>query len=314
MRALFKLIQKVAPTGTVVLIIGQAGTGKKVAARAIHQSSPRLNEPFMIFESGLKEDPEISRLLFGYMKRQGHSWIYEPGKIEATGSGTLYFDEIAKLDLWGQEQLLSAIQQRVYLPIRGGIQRSAACRFILGTRRNIKVSMEQKDIIDELYTKVNVFPIYLPSLIERSEDIPALTYQFMRRYTRRYDKQIELIEDRLLTRLIAHPWSGNVRELERCVERMVSICENDNLTMDHYQQVMENGGLRLWNGKSPTSLEELKQIKKELRRVAVREVERAFVIDALQRSHGNVTRAATEVGMQRRNFQALMRQYGVKAG
>ena len=314
MRALFRLIMKVAPTGVTVLMIGPLGSGKKLAARAVHKISNRRGEPFLIFESGRKSGLDLSKKLFGEETRQGMRRTLTPGKIDEAESGTLYFAEVAALDSWGQTQLVNAIQTRSYLPVNGSEPRPANCRFVLATSSDLKSIAEHGGIIKELYQNVDVFPIYLPSLAERSEDIPALTYQFMRAFAKRFDKNIEMVDDRLMTRLIAYPWPGNVRQLENCIERMVAVCHDEILTLEHYQQVMEGSGLRVWDGRTPTSIEELKDIKKELRKAAIREVERSFIINSLQKACGNVTHAAQEVGMQRRNFQAMMKEYGIKSG
>ncbi len=314
MRAVFNLILKAAPTGVAVLMIGPVGSGKKLAARAVHKISSRRGEPFFIFECGMGSGAELSRRLFGEVVTKNGNKVYIPGKIEATEAGTLYFDEISSLDKWGQKQLFNAIRLRSYFPLNSKEPRSATCRFILATSSDLKTRAEHGDIIKELYEDVAVFPIYLPSLAERAEDIPALTYRFVRLYATRFGKTIEVVDDRLMTRLIAHPWPGNVRELERCIESMVSSCDDDTLLLEHYQTAMEGSSGRFWEGKIPTTISELITVKKELRKIAVRQIERTFLINSLQKAHGNVTHAAQEVGMQRRNFQAMMREYGLKAG
>ncbi|MFH0766250.1 MAG: sigma-54 dependent transcriptional regulator [Calditrichota bacterium] len=314
MRSIFRLIHKVAPTGSTALIIGKPGTGKILAAQAIHRISSRRSEPFVMLETGIKRGEELSALLFGRMEfRAGREHIV-PGYITEAGGGTLYLDEITALDAWGQAQMVEVTRRRRYHPWAGGEYQNAACRFIWGTKRDLKAVAEQGELIAELLNEVVVYPIYLPSLAERIEDVPELTYQFLRRFAKRFDKPVIRFDDRLLTRLIARPWPGNARELGHCIERMVVISDGPALTMDHYQRVMEGGGFSHWDGRIPRNVKELKEVKNKLRRVAVAEVERAFITGALQRCQGNVTRAAQEVGMQRRNFQTLMREFGIKAG
>ena len=314
MIALFRLILKTAPTNVTVLIIGLKGTGKKRVARALHSISPRRGKPYMDSSSGVNHGIELTRILFGEVVNHFGVKDYEPGKIELAGEGTLYLDEIARLDPWGQRQMISAIKQRTYMPLNGRTEMTASCRFILGTSRNLKESVEDGSLIEEFYDQVKIYPIYLPSLAERAEDIASLTYQFLHRYARRFGKIIEYVEDPLIARLIARPWPENVRELERSVERMVAVCEGDSLTLEHYREAMGDSIHQYWDGKPPESAEELKELKKQLRKYAVTDLERVFITSALERSDGNVTRAAQEVGMQRRNFQAMMREYGIQAG
>ncbi len=314
MQSLFNVIMRVAPTSDAVLLIGEPGTGKRIAAQTIHQASQRRNEPFVEIECDRYPSDETSRRIFGYYKPQYDEWIYRPGVLDKAGGGTIYIDEIATIDTTGQEQLVKAIQRRAYLPYEGDIAKIAACRFILGTTRKPRISAEEEYIIDDLYRKVEVYPVYLPSLAERAEDIPELVQAAMKRYAKRLGKPVERIEDKLLTRLIARPWRENVRELEKCIERMVSVCEDDTLTLEHYSEAMEDQLFLSWDGQVPANAEELKKLKAKLRRDAVRVVEREFLIEALRQSNGNVTHAAKTVGMQRRNFQNMMREHGVMGG
>ena len=314
MWALFQLITKVAPTGAIALLIGKVGTGRRLAAEAIHRVSNRRAKPFISVSANLVSRSELTELLLGKRDRSDTENPFTPGKIAAAESGTLYLDEISMVDRWGQTQLLSAIRNRQYLPVNGIVPQPATCRFIFGTSRDLGMVMEQDNVVEELYRQISVFPIYLPTLAERSEDIPALTYKFLNRYAVRFGKDISQVDDRLMTRLIARRWPGNIHELERCIERMVAICDDKRLTLQHYQEAIENSDYRIWDGEPPMNIDDLKRMKKQLRHQAVAEIERAFVTDALQRNSGNVTRAAEAVGMHRRNFQTLMRIYGIKAG
>lgn len=314
MKALLNLISRVAETGSAVLLIGQVGTGKRLVAEAIHKLSPRNYEPFKVVDTTHKDRDLLSTIIFGQEFQIGRHSEFEPGVIEQAGAGTVFINEITALDEWAQVQMATAIRERHYLAVNGAIQRMVTCRFILASSLDVKKADDSGELRDELYRQVKVYPIYLPSLAERSEDIEALSHLFMRRFADRFDKNIVNLDSRLLTRLMARPWTHNMRELERCIERMVAVCEGETLTLEHYRVAMEDSGIRHWNIKAPVDVESLKKAKKQLRSRVVHEVERAFVIDALHRSDGNVTHAAVETGMQRRNFQALMRKYGIKAG
>ncbi|MBC8465878.1 sigma-54-dependent Fis family transcriptional regulator [bacterium] len=308
MKSLYNVILKVAPASSPVLLIGLEGTGKRLAARAVHQISTRRSQKLIELYSSQNLKINASRSLFGYCTGYGIKTKFHRGLIEKAGSGSIYIDEIAHLDHWGQRQLISAISKRVYFPYNGSDPRDAICRFILGTSRNPKVSLQTKEIISDLYLNLDVFPVYLPSLAERSQDIPMLAYNFLRKYKKRYRKNIEFIDDLLLTRLISTPWRENIIQLDRCIEQMVIICKDDTLTFDNYFQVTDENETGGWTGNPPVNASELKEIKKKLRREIVRKVEKNFILEALRKSNGNITQAALSVDMKRQNFQAMMRK------
>lgn len=309
MRALFRLIGRVAPSGSSILVIGEAGTGKQLVAKAIHRVSSRRLEPFHKMEP--RDAPNLSNKLFGYQNLSGN---FISGAIDEAANGTLFIDEITSLDHDSLARLDNAIRQRLYVPINSSEPRLLSCRIIFSTGRNLNEARDNGDFPDDLFDDLMLFPIYLPSLHQRIDDIPALTYYFLKRYSKRYGRNVSRVNDRLLTRLIGRRWHENVRELARCVENMVTVCESDTLTVEHYDSVMDKEQIDEWHGKPPMNCDELKEEKKMVRTSAVAKVERAFVIAALNRCRGNVTRAAEDVGMQRRNFQTLMRQHGIKAG
>ena len=308
-----RMVSRVAPTGSSVLIFGKPGTGKMSLAHAIHRASPRRIAPFVIFDTKATRRISISEELFGYVVKESGRNKYIPGKIEQTGNGTMYMGEIVDLSIFDQARLLNTMRKRQYLPIRGEEARPLSCRFVFGTECDLKKKVQSGALQDEFYNSLVVFPIYLPSLAERASDIPALCYQLLRRYARQYGKTINGFEENLLMKLLAREWKNNIRELAQCIERMVTVCEGDTLELSHFQQVM-GGSLSIgWSGLPPSTLDELKSVKKRLRQSAVEEVEKAFLKEALRRAGGNVTQAAREVGLQRRNLQTLMKKYGVKA-
>jgi len=309
MRALFRLIGRIAPSGSSILVIGDEGTGKELVAKAIHRISSRRLEPFHKLEP--RNDPNLSRKMFGYRNSAGD---IIPGAIDEAGNGTLYIDEITSLDHDSLTRLDNAIRQRLYVPIDSSEPCLLSCRIIFSTGRNLNEARKQKDLPDDLFDDLMLFPIYLPSLHQRIDDIPALTYYFLKRFSRRFGRSVHRVNDQLLTRMIGRRWHENVRELALCVENMVIICDGDTLMLEHYNKVMDEEQSDEWQGRPPLDSEELKIEKKKVRASAVTKVERAFVMAALHRCRGNVTHAAQDVGMQRRNFQTLMRQHGIKAG
>lgn len=313
MQKLFRLISRIAPTGTNILMIGASGTGKLQIAEAIHRASQRRLEPFVAFDMLRSKSLSISEQLFGYVIKEAAVNKHIPGKIEEAGNGTLYLSEITGLNTNDQARLLSAIKAHGNIPLRGIDRQPLSCRMIFATEQSLQLSSGKCNLIEEFYHNLMVFPLYIPSLSERTEDIPTLSYQLLHRYAWRDDKPITKLDEGLLTRLLSRQWKANLRELSQCIERMVSVCDGDTLDLSHYQEVMGEGVSVGWSGLPPTTAEELKTVKKKLRQVAVEEVEKAFINEALRRSGGNVTRAAENTGMQRRNFQTMMRHYGILA-
>lgn len=315
MRQLSQLISQIALHGAAIFIIGEFGSGKLLAAHAIHNASSRKYEPFVEFNPRLTSGLALTQELFGYYSGHGFSVPFIPGKIDEAGRGTLYIREVTFLNRMAQERLIKAIKERQFLPVYGKKPHSLSCRIIFATSEDLKSALERGDLIEEFYHNLSAFPIYLPPLSARTEDIPNLVYLFLHRYAQRMGKAIKRVDERLITSMLSRHWPGNVRELARCVERMVATCDGDMLTMEHYQLSLDGGGgSGGWNGRVPVNSDELKTVKKKLRQSAVEEVERAFLIEALNKSYGNVSQAAANTGIQRRNFQNMMRQYGIKGG
>jgi DNA-binding NtrC family response regulator len=312
MQRLSRLVSGVAPTGATLLLIGEPGTGKMRVAETIHRTSPRKLEPFVAFDARRGKSLSISGQIFGYIVKEDRLNIHIPGKIEEARNGTLYISEITALSNNDQSRLLSAIKAHRNIPLRGIDSRPLTCRIIFGTESSRQISMGTSNLSNEFCHGLSVFPLYLPSLAERSEDIPALAYQLLKMFNRMKGKNVVAIDEKLLSLLILRRWKNNLRELSECMDRMVSVCEKDVIDISHYQLVMGGGMSVEWSGLPPSSVDELKAVKKKLRLAAVAEVDRAFLKEALRRAGGNISKAATVVGMQRRNFQTMMKQYGIK--
>ncbi|MCF7809638.1 sigma 54-interacting transcriptional regulator [bacterium] len=312
MQRLSRLVSGVAPTGATLLLIGEPGTGKMRVAETIHRTSPRRLEPFVAFDARRGKSLSISGQIFGYIVKEDRINIHIPGKIEEARNGTLYISEITALTNNDQSRLFTAIKAHRNIPLRGIDSRPLSCRIIFGTESGTRISQGLSNLSSEFCHELSVFPIYIPSLAERSEDIPSLAYQLLKMFNQMKGKNVESFDEKLLSLLILRRWKNNLRELSECVERMVAVCEGNVIDTSHYQQVMGGGVSVEWSGLPPSSVEELKSVKKRLRHAAVAEVDRAFLKEALRRSGGNVTKAAEFVGMQRRNFQTMMKQYGIK--
>ena len=307
MQRVLQLVLAVAPTDTTVLISGESGTGKELLARAIHLSSPFRDEPFVVVDCIATPDDLLGAELFGQAKGSPGT-AHEPraGLMELAGKGTLLFDEIGSLSAAMQARLLRVLQQREFRAAGGKNVIRMDARVIAVTNRDLSRMATEGAFREDLFYLLNVFPIHLPPLRERREDIPALTEHFLRRYSNGSGMKSSPVSPGALKRLILYDWPGNVRELENVVHRAVILSKGKTVRPEHILITGKQGA------DVPRTSKELKAMKKELRVRSVTDLERAFVIAALERAQWNATKAAKDVGMQRTNFQALLRRHGIR--
>jgi DNA-binding NtrC family response regulator len=313
MQEVFRLVEKVAPTDSTVLIVGESGTGKEKVARAIHERSLRSGKRFVAVDSSTLMSTLAESELFGHVRGSFTGAVADkPGLFEVADGGTMFLDEIANTNLEIQGKLLRVLQEREFLPVGATKPKKVDVRLVFATNQDLKELVNEGKFREDLYYRLHVFPIQLPPLRARPEDIPALAYHFLRRFCKRTGKNIGRIADEAMRLLMDFEWRGNVRQLENVIERIVILAEGDTIEANLVSRTLY--GERVRESVSvPHSSEELKQLKKELRERAIEDIEKQFLLDALDRNGWNVTRAAAEVGMQRPNFQALMRKYGISA-
>jgi transcriptional regulator with GAF, ATPase, and Fis domain len=203
------------------------------------------------------------------------------------------------------------LQEQEFLPVGGVEHKKVDVRLIAATNRDLRKLAKKGEFREDLFYRLSVFPLPLPPLRERKEDIPALAYHFLVKANERTGNRVEKISEKTLEMLIDYDWPGNVRELENVMERLVIVADGNRIEPHHlpeglYSEVIDIG-LSI-----PNNSRDLKILKKELRQKAVEDLERKFVLQALRHSGWNVTRAADEVDMQRPNFQAMMRKYNIR--
>lgn len=304
----FNLIATVAPTEGTVLITGESGTGKELVARAIHYNSPRREGPFIVVDCGTIPDNLMEAELFGYIKGAftGATETHR-GLIEVATKGTLFFDEIGNLSFGLQAKLLRLIQEKEFRPIGGRELIKADIRIIAATNKDLPLLVKEGAFREDLFYRLNVFPIHIPPLRERKEDIPALANHFLKKYSKDSGKNISYISAEAMKELYLYDWPGNVRELENVIHRAVILCRGDTLIPEDIVITKSN------DVRTPKNLKELKEIKRRLKARSIEGIERSFILDALSRNNWNISKAAKEVGMQRTNFHSLMRKYGIKS-
>ncbi len=313
MREIYRIIAKVAMTDSTVLIYGQSGTGKELIARAIHFNSPRGDKQFVTVDCAVLSENLLESELFGHIKGSFTGAITtKPGLFEVADGGTVFLDEVGNISLSVQAKLLRVLQEGEFTPVGGTKAKKVDIRLIAATNKDLEKMIREEAFREDLYYRLNIVPIYLPPLKERQEDISLLSAHFLKKYSEEMGKTVMGFTPEAMEKLMIYSWPGNVRELENVIERTVVMIEEEMVRPGHLMLPgqQEKAGMGDY---IPMTSEELKEIKKKLRERIVEDVERTFVLNALERHNWNVTRAAEEVGMIRTNFQALMRKYNLRA-
>ncbi len=314
MQDVYRLIRKVAPTSSTVLIVGETGTGKELVARAIHAESARRQERFIAVDCGTLSVNLLESELFGHVKGSFTGAVADKrGIFETANRGTVFLDEICNVDIEVQHKLLRFVQEREFLPVGGTEPRRVDVRLVFATNRDLELMVREGTFREDLYYRLYVFPIRLPPLRERREDIPMLACHMLGRARERSGKPVARLSEDAIRLLEQFDWPGNVRQLESVVERAVIGCEGDTVEPRHLPRTLTRQRLPE-DITIPKTNREFLTMKKRLRDLAVADLERDFVMEALQRSGWNVTHAAQQVGIQRPNFQMLMRRHGIRTG
>jgi DNA-binding NtrC family response regulator len=311
MQEMFRLIARCAPTSSTVLLTGESGTGKELVARAIHYNSLRKDKPFVTVDCTSLSENLLESELFGHVKGAfTGAVVNKRGLFEVANGGTLFLDEVANISLSIQAKLLRVIQEREFKAVGDTRTQSTDIRLIAATNKDLRTMVEAGSFRDDLYYRINIFPIEIPPLRERREDIAALAFHFLRAFSAELGKEVNEISDGAMNLLLNHHWPGNVRELENTVHRAVILATDKVIRKAHLVTLL--AGSPEGDPEVPRTGDELKRSKKAAREKSVESIEKAFVLEALRRNAWNVTRSAEETGMQRANFQALMKKHGIR--
>jgi len=311
MQAVFRLVAKCAPTSSTVLLTGESGTGKELIARAIHHNSLRKDKPFVAVDCNSLSENLLESELFGHVRGSFTGAVAsKKGLFEAADDGTLFLDEIGNLSLATQAKLLRVIQEHEFKPVGDTRTQRANFRLICATNKDLAAMVAAGTFREDLFYRVNVFPIRVPPLRERRDDIPALAFHFLKRFNEVLGKQVTEVSTGAMSAIMNHDWPGNVRELENTIQRAVILAADNVIRQAHLGEIVDTS-LRL-DLDVPKTSDELKQTKKAAREKSVESIEKSFVLAALRRNSWNVTRSAEETGMQRANFQALMKKHNVR--
>ena len=309
MQQLFRLIAQCAATNSTVLLTGESGTGKELVAQAIHHNSLRSGGPFVAVDCSSLSEQLLESELFGHARGAFSGAVSRKrGMVEVAEGGTLFLDEIGNIPLAIQSKLLRLIQTHEFRAVGDTHVQSANFRLVAATNKDLAAMAADGSFASDLYYRLAVFPIHLPPLRERRDDIPGLAQHFLRGFARELKKDVDAISESAMSALVAHDWPGNVRQLENALHRAVILCSDKVLRTAHLEGVVDTKA----TPEVPRTGEELKLLKKTLREKSVEDLERQFVVEALKRNDWNVTRSAQETAMLRANFQALMRKHGVR--
>ncbi len=310
---IFDGIEKVAPTDSTVLLYGESGTGKELFARAIHAHSKRAPARFVAVDCSTFSTSLLESELFGHVKGAFTGAVKDKaGIFEMANHGSLFLDEVANLDMTTQAKLLRALETHEYMPVGGNRLKKSDVRIIGATNQDLKAMVEKGEFREDFFYRLNVFPVFIPPLRERKDDIPKLLYHFLRRYCQQVEKQIDGFSDDALEFLINHDWPGNVRQLKNVVERLVIMADDRILGYGNLTDQLDADRIQPLDP-IPKTLDELKSVKQDLLENQFGQIERAFLQKALSESQGNITQASKRVGMQRSNFSALMKKHHLSA-
>ncbi len=307
------MVGKVAPTKSTVLIYGESGTGKELIARAVHANSKRSDKVFFAIDCGTLTGNLLESELFGYTKGAftgAHK--NKDGIFKRAHKGTVFLDEISNISLEVQGKLLRFLETREFIPRGASMVESVDVRLIFATNKNLEAMVKEGSFREDFYYRIFVYPIPLPPLSERKGDILPIAYHFLKQFCTNMDKSINGFSDDAVNRLTEYDWPGNVRQLKNVIERAVILCEKDLITHRDLPLLSEITDIEHLMDHIPLNNEELKKIKKEIRQKAVTGIEKKFIVNALIKNNWNITTAAKDVGMQRTNFQGLLKKYKIK--
>ncbi len=296
MQQVFATIQKVAKTDANVLILGENGTGKELVARALHRNSLKKDEIFISVDLGAIAETLFESELFGHMKGSfTDAKKDKPGRFEIASGGTLFLDEIGNLSLPMQAKLLTVLERREITRVGANKPNPIDVRLICATNNNIHEMVQDESFRQDLLYRINTVEIHLPPLRERISDIPLLAEHFLGVYAKKYRKNIKGISADAMKKLNQYQWPGNVRELQHALERAVIMSDSDSLQDTDF----------LLSARS----EKVAEI--ELNTYNLEEVEKNIIVKVLKQNQGNVTQAATILGLTRTSLYRRMEKYGL---
>jgi DNA-binding NtrC family response regulator len=293
MQEIFDLICAVAPTESTILITGETGTGKGLAAKAIHTNSPRREGPFVTVNCGAIPEHLMESELFGYQKGAfTDAKKTKKGRLEMAHGGTLFLDEIGEISMRMQIDLLRVLEDRVFYRVGGTQPIEADFRVIAATNRNLEAAIKEGSFREDLFYRLNVISFEMPSLDQRKEDIPLLAEHFLYRFTQETNKTINKISREAMDEMMLYDWPGNIRELENAIERAVVVSKEREIRPEDL----------------PIFCHELPFPKKAS---SLAEIEKAHIKQVLSENHWNIAKSAKILEIDRSTLYSKIKRYEI---
>jgi Nif-specific regulatory protein len=303
MQRVFALLDKVIDTGTTVLIEGETGTGKELLAKVIHYNGPAGDKPFIAENCGALSENLLESEIFGHVKGAYTGAIADKkGMFELADGGTVFLDEISDMPFTMQTKLLRVLQEYQIRPVGGSEYQQVDFRLISSTNRDLLQEVKQGRFREDLFYRVQVFPIVIPPLRERKEDIPLLAAHFLEQFAFKFERPVSRLTPGALDILMQFDWPGNVRELQNEIERALTLAADDDQISEAYlsERIKQSADYDGLSGAPPATIHE-----------ATAQVERKMITDALRQSGGNRSQAARILGLTRQGLLNKIRRYEV---
>ncbi len=312
-KKVISMIKKVAHTESTVLIHGESGTGKELVARALHANSTRKDNIFFAVDCGTLTGSLLESELFGYRKgafTDAHK--DKDGIFKIADHGTVFLDEISNISIEVQGKLLRFLDSREFKPVGATTYRKVDIRLIFATNKDLKQMIKDGTFRNDFYYRIAVYPIGIPPLKKRESDILPIACHFLKQFNQSMGKSITSFDGNAVNRLTGYDWPGNVRQLRNTIERAVILCDSDRITLIDLPHLGDIGDIEKLIDHVPETNDELKKIKQEIRQKSVHKIEENFILNALKQNQWNITRSARATGMQRPNFQNMIKKHGIK--
>jgi len=302
MQKVFQLIKQVANTNSNVIIYGKSGTGKELVARAIHYNSPRKDKPFIAVNCSAIPESLLESELFGHEKGAFTGAVASrKGLFEEANGGTIFLDEVGDMSLAMQAKLLRVIEDKEIRAVGSDKPKKIDVRIIAATHKDLEKAVKEGNFREDLFYRLNVIPIYLPELRERTEDIPLLVEHFLKKYGSEAGRTNIRISREALSCLMKYSWPGNVRELENLIERLVVLSTDDEIKVDDLPPY-----IRVC--KIDTIVDELTLGEK----ITLEELEKRYIIKVLRETGWHKSNAAKILGIDRRTLYRKLQEYGIE--
>lgn len=315
MREVFNLIYKLCKVDTTVMIRGENGTGKELVAKAIHFNSSKKNGNFVAINCGAIPENLIESELFGHEKGAFTGAIDRKiGKFQLANNGTLFLDEIAELKPEMQVKLLRVLQEKVFTPVGSSREMKSNARIVAATNRNLERMMSEGQFREDLFYRLNVMPIFLPPLRERTDDVPELVQHFIKKMAKQHHRDIHNIQPEALAILKSYQWPGNIRELENAIERCFIMESSNVITVSSLPEHILNAQ----KNKTQSTPNHITQEKPEASSSAVldydlfrEEMEKEFIVSALKANKGKINQTVAQANIPKNTLLRKIKKYSI---